>query len=259
MRPVLIEVFGIPVFSYGFMMAVAFLAGYFLVLRRFRELGLSLEKLADFAVILAVSGIIGARLLYVLIGWEYYSAHPAQIFNLPAGGLSFHGGAVLAVITGVYYVRRQRLPLGKIADAIAPAFALGVALVRIGCLLNGCCYGLPSTVPWAFDSSYLHDVPRHPTQLYESLAMFLVFLYLLKREKHTFFPGYLLVLFTVLYSASRFIIEFFRDVPEFWPPLTMAQVASLFFIVLGTAVIVVGQKRFEAQKNSIQGEQDVSR
>lgn len=242
MRPVLIELFGIPVFSYGTMIAIAFITGYLLLLRNSKELGLSAEQLADFAMLMAISGIIGARLMYVAIGWEYYAARPLQILDLREGGLSFHGGAILAIIVGVYYLRKHKRPLGRVADSAAPAFALGVALVRIGCLLNGCCYGLPTSVPWALDCSFLHDLPRHPTQIYESLAMFGAFLFLWSKRNHRHFSGYLLVLFTVIYSVVRFIIEFFRDVPIVWPPFSPAQLASAVIGLIGIVWIIVGDR-----------------
>ncbi len=243
MKPILFELGNIVVYSYGTMLALAFVAGYFLILRKSKELGLAPERLADFAILLAVAAIVGARLMYVAIGWEYYSTRPLAIFNLPEGGLSFHGGAIAAIIVGVWYIRRQNLPLGPVADGVAPAFALGVALARIGCLLNGCCYGLPTAVPWAFDASFLHDLPRHPTQLYESLAMLVVFFYLFSQEQHQHFSGYLLILFTVLYSLVRFLIEFFRDVPAFMGPFSMAQVASIVIALVGIAWLILAERR----------------
>jgi len=253
-RPILFEFFGIPVYGYGFMVALAFIVGYAISLKHVNKANMTRELFADFTLWMAVSGVVGARLLYVALNWSEYADNLLTIFDLRAGGLAFHGGAIAAIIVGVWFVRKHRLSVGQIADAVTPAFALGIAIVRLGCLLNGCCYGLPSELPWCFDCSYWHDGARHPTQIYESLAMFGVFWYLSKRRQHNQFPGYLLIIFSIQYSAVRFIVEFFRDVREFSAVLSMAQTASLIIAVLGFVSLIIGQRiHRSSQKRRIQG------
>lgn len=224
------------------MVALAFLVGYAITLKHAEKAKMTRELLADFALLMAVSGVVGARLFFVALNWPEYAGDPVAILDLRSGGLSFHGGAIAGILVGIWFVRRHGLSVGLIADVVTPAFALGVAIVRIGCLLNGCCYGLPSELFWAFDCSYWHDGPRHPTQIYEALAMFGVFWYLSRRRKHHHFPGYLLILFTIQYSAVRFVVEFFRDVPEFVWELSLAQIASLIIAAFGIAWLIIAER-----------------
>jgi phosphatidylglycerol:prolipoprotein diacylglycerol transferase len=154
--------------------------------------------------------------------YSYYSQNPREIFSLStlrSTGV-YYGGLLLALAASAWYLRRSKLPGWTVADLAAPGIALGQAIGRLGCLSAGCCYGRPAGVPWAvtFTDRYAYDnvgvplnTPLHPTQLYESIGTFLLFLYLLWRLSRKHFTGQIILEYLVLYSGLRFVIEFFRD------------------------------------------------
>ncbi|OQA02332.1 MAG: Prolipoprotein diacylglyceryl transferase [Planctomycetes bacterium ADurb.Bin412] len=151
MRP---ELFSIPfihlsIKSYGFMMVLGFLAALLLARWRCKKQGENPAPIADFGLIALLAGVIGARLFHVFHNWSYYRDYPREIFAIWSGGLEFLGGVILAAAAMVIYFRRKKLPLRTYLDILAPSLMLGLAFGRMGCFLNGCCFGAPTTVPWA--------------------------------------------------------------------------------------------------------------
>ena len=192
MHPVLFKIGPYSVYSYGAMLALAFLVCSFLAKRRAASIGMDGEKILDLTVLLIMSGVIGGRIMFVILDLEYFKTRPLDIFKLWEGGLVWYGGLILAVISGAVFLRIYRMPILKTADLMMPYVALGQAIGRIGCFLNGCCYG---------------KTPALPTQLFESAAMFIVYLILRRRvpsNGRTFF------LYLILYSVFRFFNEFIR-------------------------------------------------
>ncbi len=237
MFPVIFTVGGFSFYSYGLMLALAFAAGVLLLLRNARSEGLPDDKLIDMCLLIIVAAIVGSRLLYIIIELPVYIADPWAVFEVRSGGLSFHGGLAFGIITGLWYTRRHRLPQGKIADLVAPPLALGYAIVRIGCLLSGCCFGRPTALPWALPSAYLDPTPRHPAQLYAFFAALIIFAALMYRRGRMRFHGQLFLEFVLYYSIYRFIIEFFREVSVFVGFLTLGQAASLVVAAAAFAAI----------------------
>ncbi|MEK7852135.1 MAG: prolipoprotein diacylglyceryl transferase, partial [Deltaproteobacteria bacterium] len=145
--------------------------------------------------------------------------NPLEVFKIWKGGLVFYGGFIGALATGIWYVKRHGMPVWKTSDIIAPAIALGQSLGRIGCFSAGCCYGKESTVPWAVTFTDLNSlarigVPLHPTQLYEAVLDFCIFLFLISFRKRKTFDGQLIWLYTLLYAIVRLIVESFRGDPR---------------------------------------------
>lgn len=192
MHPVLFKIGPYQVYSYGAMLALAFLVCSFLAKRRAPSSGLDGDKVLDLTVLLIISGLVGGRALFVLLDLGYFKSRPLDIFKLWEGGLAWYGGLILALISGAVFLRMNKMPLLKTADLMMPYVALGQAIGRIGCFLNGCCYG---------------KTPALPTQLFESAAMFIVYLILRRRVPSN---GRTLFLYLMLYSAFRFFIEFLR-------------------------------------------------
>jgi len=191
-HPVLFKIGPYSVYSYGAMLALAFLVCSFLAKRRAASIGMDGEKILDLTVLLIMSGVIGGRIMFVVLDLEYFKTRPLDIFKLWEGGLVWYGGLILAVISGAVFLRIYKMPILKTADLMMPYVALGQAIGRIGCFLNGCCYG---------------KTPALPTQLFESAAMLIVYLILRRRvpsNGRTFF------LYLILYSVFRFSIEFIR-------------------------------------------------
>ncbi|MGI6558689.1 MAG: prolipoprotein diacylglyceryl transferase [Limnochordia bacterium] len=236
MRPILVELFNFPLYSYGVMITLAFSVGLVLALRNGKYWGIAEGFLVDLAALVMLAAIIAARLTYVVMAWEDYVQEPLRIFALREGGLSFQGGLLAGFIVGVWYTRRNGYSPWVVAEAAAPSLAMGLAITRIGCLLNGCCYGIPADLPWALYSSRAQDVPRHPTQLYESLFGLAMFLWLWSKRGRVR-PGDSLGIFFIAYGFARFIIEFFRAGAPTLGPLTWGQWASLLLILLTGLVL----------------------
>jgi len=234
MLPTLFQLGPFTLHSFGLMVMLGFVAGTWLAARLARERGLPEETFLDGAVLFLFSSIAGARLLYVALNWNEFSRHLGDVAALWQGGMSFHGGAFGGVLAGVLYARARRLPVLALADAAAPALALGYAVGRLGCLLNGCCYGGPTHLPWGMhfpgtDPSRLY----HPAQIYASVISVGLMALLVAAYRRPHRAGQILALYIGLYSAYRFAIEFLRkdvtaDVLALG--LTEAQVFSLFAI-----------------------------
>lgn len=239
MRPILFQIWRIPVFSYGFLLACAFVIGTILGVREARRRGINPDKVIDLALYVCIAGIIGSRVLFVLLDIPTYFQDPIKIINLRDGGLSFQGGLASAILVGIWFCRREKINPWVMADVVAPLIPLGYALVRVGCLLNGCCYGLPTDLPWALAARAGDETLRHPTQLYAAVLSLVIFAILFRLRNHKKFPGYLMFLYVGLYSISRFIVEIFRDVPRMIGPLSIAQLASILLAFGAFACIAI--------------------
>jgi phosphatidylglycerol:prolipoprotein diacylglycerol transferase len=224
MHHTLIQIGPLALRSYGLMLAISFLLGIWLVQRRGERIGLDFQKTIDLVVVIIIASIIGSRALYVVFHLDEFSAHPLDIINpfqssgeVGIQGLSMDGGVILSIIVSLWFLRRHRLPVWKVADVVAPSIALGVSLTRIGCFLNGCCFGKPGDLPWCvvFPSDtaagwYFSGIAVHPTQLYASLYGLLIFMLLLIVERHKMFDGFLFWFFIAIYSVCRFAFDFVR-------------------------------------------------
>jgi len=206
------------------MAAVGLISALFVIFRLARFRGLDPDQMWNLGGIAAFSGILGAKVLMILVDWRDYAAQPSRIFSvetLQSGGV-FSGGLLLAIVCSWWYVRREKIPFLSAADVFAPGIALGHAFGRIGCFSAGCCFGRETHVPWAitfhnpwaaeFSGTPLNE-PLHPTQLYEFVAEainFVLLYWLCKRKK---FEGQIIALFMIIYGIERFVFEFFRGDP----------------------------------------------
>ena len=205
--------------SYGVLLAVAFIAGLWIAARHARRAHLDPDRVTDLAVYVLIAGLIGAKVGLLVVEWDYYSKNLRELFSLLQSGGVFYGGLIAALPVAWWYVRKHALPGWKAADALVPAVALGQSVGRLGCFAAGCCFGKPTSVPWAVTFRDLYaaravgtpmDTQLHPTQLYESAATFLIFLLLLKVARRKSFEGQVVLSYVLLYSVARFVIEFFR-------------------------------------------------
>jgi len=216
--------------TYGLLITLGFLSGLWLSRRLAPRAGLDKETILNLGVYAALGGILGAKLLLILMDLEHYLAQPREIFSfstLQAGGI-FYGGLLGGLLVAALYMARKRLPVLRVADVLAPGLALGHAIGRLGCFAAGCCWGLPSRLPWAvtFKNPAAHQMfgtplhePLHPTQLYEVLAVAAIFVLVYRRFLRPHGPGALLGLYLTLYSTARFLIEFVRAHDEANPAL----------------------------------------
>ncbi|HBF37807.1 MAG TPA: prolipoprotein diacylglyceryl transferase [Firmicutes bacterium] len=238
MRPVLFYVFGWPIHSYGFMLAVAFLIAIIGIGKEAKKYDICFENVIDLVTWVLIGAIIGARLAYVVTEYRYFMASPWwEIFAVNSGGLAFHGGLIGGFLAGFSYTSYKRISTWKLADIVTPYIALGYSIVRIGCLLNGCCYGKVSTVPWALRCAAQDGALRHPTQLYSMIGSFILFLILRRFRNHKQFDGFLFLLYVGLYSIMRFIVEIYRESPMVAPWLSLAQLVCIIMGILAFGLI----------------------
>lgn len=242
MRSTLFQMFGVPVRSYGLTLVIGFLLGLWRAVRLSRRKGVDPERVYDLSLILLVSGVVGARVTYVLMNPD--SESWSRLLAVWNGGLSFHGGVVLAVLAGWIYTRRARLSFWACADLVAPSIAIGYAVTRVGCFLNGCCYGAPTNLPWAvsFYENGFRTPPSHPAQIYAALANLAIFLLLARLEKLNRPRGFIFSAYIGLYGAYRFLIEFIRKgySARLWMlGLTQAQAVSVLMILGATVALIL--------------------
>ena len=220
MHPILFEVGDWPVYSYGVLLALAYLAGLQLAVVRARRMGLDGARVMDLGIYLIIAALVGAKLMLVVVDFNYFRQQPRELLSLVRAAGVFYGGLLAAFGVAVLLIRRYRLPLWKTTDAFAPGIALGHVVGRLGCLMAGCCYGRATDLPWgitftdpaaASNVGTPLNIPLHPTQLYEAGAELLILLFLLLTERRGRpFAGRTFWSYLLLYAISRFIIEFFR-------------------------------------------------
>ena len=220
MHPRLFELGAITVYTYGVLLAAAYLLGLKLAMVRAKARGLDANRVLDLGIYIIISALIGAKLLLLITDFETFMHNPRELLTLARSGGVFYGGLILAVSVALVYIRKVGLPLWTTTDVFAPGIALGHVIGRFGCLFAGCCYGKPTTMPWGItftDPFAAANVgtplgtPLHPTQLYEAGAELLILIVLLTTErKGRPFPGRTFWLYMLVYAISRFIIEFYR-------------------------------------------------
>src|SRR5438477_644399 len=251
MYPILFRIWSFPVNTYGVFLALAFLGAIFVTVRLGVRDGLPKERLYDLCLWLLLSSLVGSKLLMLFTEPEYRQ-NPRLLFSLDflrSGGV-FYGGLIGAVIAAYILMRRWKLPWWKTADACAPGIALGNVLGRQGCFSAGFCWGKATNLPWGVRFSELGhevtgvpiDTKLHPTQLYESFAMLIVFFFLLWLHKKKRFSGQVILLYALIYATVRFLIEFVRDDPRGdlfgLTTLTGLSTSQMIGIVVGVAALI---------------------
>ena len=220
-------------YSYGLMMAIAFVAALFTAAYFAKVKGIERERIVDLATWIIIGAIVGARAWFVIENFQYFTSDLMGILRIWEGGMVFYGGFVGGALAGLYYVRKNKLSLSLMADIIAPGFALGISIGRIGCFLNGCCYGALSNTcgisypakdfPPAYyqqlhdgliQRNAAHSLPVIPTQLIASMAAFIIFIGLYIMMKKHMKSGIVFSTFMITYGIDRFIVDFFRHYSE---------------------------------------------
>ena len=253
MHPELFKIGPLTIHTYGVLVAAGFLLGLGLAVKQARKEGIPPNKIADLGFYILLSALIGSRLFYVIVNASHYMRNPLDVFKVWEGGLVFYGGLLFTVPMVLWYVKKNDLGVWSIADLFAPSLAIGHAIGRIGCFYSGCCYGKPAEgLPWAVTFTdpqclALTGVPLHPTQLYESLGEFTIFFALIILRGHKTFKGQLFMIYLILYSVLRFIVEFFRgDVARgfFTSQISLSQgVSILMFLVAAVGFIILKRRK----------------
>lgn len=210
----------ITIYSYGVLLAAAYLTGLWLAVRRARAAGVDGNKIMDLLIWVIIAALVGAKALLFIIDFEHFTSSWQEFTTLLRSGGVFYGGLIAAILVCIYQLRKHRLPLWHSGDLFAPGIALGYMVGRLGCLMAGCCYGKPTDVAWAitftdpaanFNVGTPLNVALHPTQLYESAAGLVILIAVLALEKRPRpFAGRTFWSFAFIYAVLRFIIEYFR-------------------------------------------------
>ncbi len=249
MFPQLFHIGSFAVPTYGILVATGVLLGLWISVRNSARQGSKPENAWDFGIAVVLAGILGSKILYILVDWKSYAEHPKEIFSLStlqAGGV-FSGGLIGAFIVAWWFLRKYNMPALATCDAFSPGLALGHAIGRVGCFTAGCCYGKPTTHFWGItftnpvanaNAGTPLNIPLEPTQLIESAAELIIFgilTWMFARKK---FDGQIFGAYLFLYGIARFLIEFLRDDPGrggpyFGGALSGTQLISIGLVLAG--------------------------
>jgi phosphatidylglycerol---prolipoprotein diacylglyceryl transferase len=224
MYPRLFELGPVTVYTYGVLLAAAYLLGLKLAMVRAKARGLDANRVLDLGIYIIISALIGAKLLLFLTDARMFISNPRELLTLARSGGVFYGGLILAVVVAFWYIARHQLPFWTTCDVFAPGIALGHVTGRLGCLAAGCCYGKPTDVGWAITFSNPLaaanvgtplGIPLHPTQIYEAGAELLILGFLLATERRgRYFAGRTFWSYMLLYAISRYVVEIYRGDPR---------------------------------------------
>ncbi len=179
MHPILFEIGGFPVYTYGLLLAAAYLLGLQFAVVRGRKRGLNPNQIMDLGIWIIVSALVGAKLMLVVVERDKFGWNWQELLNLFRSAGVFYGGLIAAISVALWYMWRHKMPTWTVTDVFAPGIALGHVVGRLGCLFAGCCFGKPTTMPWGitFHDKFAEQnagttlgIPLHPTQLYEAGA-----------------------------------------------------------------------------------------
>lgn len=250
MHPILLELGPLTVYTYGLLLAAAYLLGLKLAMVRGEARGLDHARVLDLGIYIIIAALIGAKLLLLVVDFDQFMTSPGELLSLARSGGVFYGGLILAVLVAFWYISRHKLPFWTTCDVFAPGIALGHVTGRLGCLAAGCCYGKPTDAAWgiifsnpaaAANVGTPLGIPLHPTQIYEAGAELLILVFLLVTErKGRPFAGRTFWLYMLLYAVSRFVIEFYRGDPRgmAFNVISTSQFISLILAPLSIGMLI---------------------
>jgi phosphatidylglycerol:prolipoprotein diacylglycerol transferase len=260
MYPRLLELGPVTLYTYGVLLAAAYLVGLKLAMVRANARGLDQTRVLDLGIYIIISALVGAKLLLLVTDFGTYTSNPRELLSLARSGGVFYGGLILAVVVALWYIRRIGLPLWTTCDVFAPGIALGHVIGRLGCLFAGCCFGKPTELPWGitFTDPFAAanvgtplNVPLHPTQIYEAGAEALILALLLATESRgRRFAGRTFWLYMLLYAISRFVIEMYRGDPGrgmVFDIFSTSQFISVILAPLAVVMLVYLARRMEPE------------
>jgi prolipoprotein diacylglyceryl transferase len=252
MHPIITQIGPLYVYSYGLLVAIGFAVATLLAYKHADDFGINKERVIDLGIVMLSGGVIGARIVYVALNFQYYMRNPLEIINLTRGGLVWYGAFVFGLIAAAWFVRKNKINFWNAADLFAPYIALAQAFGRIGCFLNGCCYG--SAAPSGFILNVVfpeESILRYPTQIFSVLALVLIFGILRAWQKKRHFTGEIFLGYGLLYSLKRFGVEFFRgDYPKILYGLTISQLISIAIFMICSTIFIYRYKKWKKSLRS---------
>lgn len=262
MHPILFKIGNFPVHSFGVVMIVAFLAGLWIARIRAKKFGLDPNKVADMSFWTLIIGILGARVAFILQDLDHYLKNKGELFSWQFAGLTSFGGVIAGVGFMVFWAKRAGWPVRLLLDVIGPAGLVMHAIGRLGCLLNGCCYGGVCHLPWGVHfPDAPAGTPMHPAQIYDALMNLAAIPIILWVEKRGQSRGQVFALVLVFHGLARFIYEFWRAGTEaqvkaglasstFWNglPITQAQAMAGALVLVGFALYIAWRREAPAQQ-----------
>jgi phosphatidylglycerol:prolipoprotein diacylglycerol transferase len=268
MYPELFKIGPISIKAFGLGLAITFLAGVLYVRKMTTRDGKPFEPYLAFAYIMIFGGVIGARLSYVLLHWADFADNLGAIFNpfqsdqFGIAGLNLYGGVLLAIAASIVYARIKGISILEVFDYFAPTVGLGIGISRIGCFLNGCCFGTPCDLPWCVEFP-VGSIPWsvwgaqhiHPSQIYSSLYGFVLFVWLHWMLKNKRFQGQIVAILLMAEAVFRYAIEYVRyyesemhfDFLGMHP--TYNQLVSLCLFAAGAILYVLGRKHLSMESH----------
>ncbi|MFA6357683.1 MAG: prolipoprotein diacylglyceryl transferase [Candidatus Omnitrophota bacterium] len=236
MLPEICKIGPFTIYSYGLMLVSAFFVCTHLALHQAKKEQVDPEQIFKLLFYVFIAGIIGSRVFYCFYNLAFYLKHPLEIIMLQHGGMAWFGGLIFGTAAAIIIIKKDKLDLFKTADLLIPFIALGQAIGRIGCLLNGCCFGKESKFGIYFE---VFDQVLIPTQLYSSLLLLLIFIILRFMQDRKYLPGTILCSYLFLYSIKRFFIEFLRnDNLKVFHGLTIFQILSMAVFVISLVLFL---------------------
>jgi len=268
MHPILFQWGPFEFRSYGLMLSLSFILGIYWTLRRAERRGIERPYIIELSVIVILCAIAGARLLWVLTHVQHFQGRWLDTFNplqstgkIGISGLTLLGGFILSLAAIFIYCRIRQIPFFRLMDAAAPCMALGIALTRIGCFLNGCCFGKPGDLPWCLvfpffspAGSVLQGLRLHPTQLYSALYGIVILIILMVSERRARPDGFLTGMFLISYGIFRMAVDFIRYYESsvqfslMGIRLNVNQIICIGMIVAGFIILLVLKRSVKRSK-----------
>jgi len=258
--PILLHIGSYSVHSFGVLLMLAFAAAVWRASKSAERAKAAAADdttvpdsvdILDVSVWLILAGVLGARALFVALDWADYKDHPGTWLAIWEGGISFHGALIGGLAALIVFTVRRKLSFLKLVDICVPSVMLGYAIGRIGCFLNGCCYGIPTSMPWGvrFYEDGHWTVPSHPTQIYASIMAFVFFGMLVWLEHRKTFDGQILGWYLIFAAVERFVMEIWRGnvtstVVRFG--LTDVQFLCIGIFIAGIITLLVLRRRKSA-------------
>ena len=240
MHSIITKIGPLYVYSYGLMVAIGFAVATLLAYKHANDFGIDKERVIDLGIVMLICGIVGARIVYIALNFQYYVRNPPEIINLTKGGLVWYGALIFGLGAAAWFVKKNRINFWMAADLFAPYIALAQAFGRIGCFLNGCCYGSAAPSSLLLGVVFPEEsVSRYPTQIFSAIALLLIFVILRIWQKKRHFNGGIFLGYGLLYSMKRFGVEFFRgDYPKILYGFTISQLISVVIFIVCLSLFI---------------------